>query len=195
MKIRIPAFIVILLLAVLTVPAFAAPPNYGVLKLGGYLPQASDVEDFDNAFYGELGLGHYFNNNWAIELGVGYTESEASVSGTGGSASVDLRIIPLTLGIRGSIPVGAIEPFATAGVGAYFTEVDASVNIPGTVVGSGSEDDTVFGFYVGAGANYNVSPNIYLGVEGKYFWAEPSFGGVDVKIDGINLTANIGYRF
>jgi len=29
----------------------------------------------------------------------------------------------------------------------------------------------------------------------EYFWAEPSLGGVDVKIDGINLTANIGYRF
>ncbi|MBP2679321.1 MAG: hypothetical protein H6Q82_2386 [Deltaproteobacteria bacterium] len=187
MKIRVPVFIVILLLAVLTVPAFAAPPNYGVLKLGGYLPQASDVEDFDDAFYGELGLGHYFTNNWAIELGVGYTETEASVSDATGSTSVDLMIIPLTLGIRGSIPVGGFEPFATAGIGAYITEVDAS--------GSGSEDDTAFGYYVGAGANFNVSPNIFLGVEGKYFWAEPSLGGVDVKIDGINLTANIGYRF
>jgi hypothetical protein len=34
-----------------------------------------------------------------------------------------------------------------------------------------------------------------LGVEGKYFWAYPEFDSVKVHIDGIQATANIGYRF
>lgn len=175
-------------------------PNYIALKLGGYLPQASDVEEFDNAFYGELGIGHYFDKNFAVEFGVGYTKPGASVSefisGVGSaSASLDVTIIPVTLGLRGSIPTGVFEPFATAGVGIYFTEAEASVNIPGFISGSASENDTSFGFYLGLGANLNVSQKVYIGVEGKYFWAKPSFEGVDLKIDGINLTANIGFRF
>lgn len=176
------------------VPAFAAPPNYFDLKLGAYLPQANDVKDFDSSFYGELGYGYYFTQNFAVEIGVGYTKPGASVSANGSSASADITIIPATLGLRGSIPIGTFEPFATAGVGVYFTKAEASVSSP-TIGGSGSKNDDVVGYYLGLGANFNVSPNVYLGVEGKYFWAKPSFEGVDVKIDGINLTANIGYRY
>ena len=177
----------------------APSSDYVALKLGGYLPQASDVEEFDDAFYGELGFGHYFSKNFAVEFGVGYTKPGVStsefISGVGSvSASLDVTIIPVTLGLRGSIPVGVFEPFATAGIGIYFTEAEASVNVPG-FSGSSSENDTSFGYYLGLGANFNVSPNVYLGVEGKYFWTNPSFEGVDIKFDGIILTANIGYRF
>lgn len=187
------------LMLLIAVPVFAQAPNYAVLKLGGYLPQASEVEEFDNSFYGEIGFGHYFNQNLAIEFGVGYTKPGASVSFFDGisttSVDVDLTIVPITLGLRGSIPMGAFEPFAVAGIGAYYTKFEASVSATGFGSASGSENDTAFGYFLGLGANFNVSPNVYLGLEGKYFWAEPSFEGEDLKIDGINLTANIGYRF
>ena len=174
-------------------------PNYFVLKLGSYLPQSSDLDLFDNAFYGELGIGHYFNPNLAIEFGAGYTKSGASASGSipgfgSGSASVDFTIIPVTLGLRGSITTGTFEPFATAGIGLYYTKADVSVNLTG-LSGSAWENDTAFGFYFGLGGNFNITQNTYIGVEGKYFFATPSFEGVDVDIDGINLTANIGFRF
>jgi opacity protein-like surface antigen len=170
------------------------PPNYAALKLGGFFPLSHETENFDDAFYGEVGFGHYFNNNFSVELGVGYTKPEASVSVPGSSASFDLTIIPVTLGVRGSIPAGAFEPFATAGLGAYFAEWETSVSGPG-FSRSASEDDINFGFYLGLGANFNVSPNVYLGVEGRYFWTEPSFEGFDTTIYGIHLTANVGYRF
>jgi outer membrane protein W len=181
------------LLLMVAVPALADTQNYFDLKLGAYLPQANDVKDFDSSFYGELGFGYYFTRNFAVEIGVGYTKPGASVSANGSSASVDITVIPATLGLRGSIPVGAFEPFATAGVGVYFTRAEASLSSPAG--GSGSKNDDVVGYYLGLGSNFNVSPNVFLGVEGKYFWAKPSFEGVDIKIDGINLTANIGYRF
>ncbi|HLO09378.1 MAG TPA: hypothetical protein VK303_01675, partial [Desulfobacteria bacterium] len=38
------------LLVVIAVPSFAAPPNYVALKLGGYFPQHSDMDNFDSGF-------------------------------------------------------------------------------------------------------------------------------------------------
>lgn len=178
-------------------PVFAASlPNYVVLKAGGYFPQDDDLDEFDNAFYGEVGIGHYVHPNIALEFGVGYTESSASESVPGlGSVDADLTIIPIMLGVRLLTSAGNIEPYATAGIGMYYTELDASVSLPGVGTGSASDDDTAFGGYLGLGANYDITPNVFLGVEAKYFMASPSFEGEDVDIDGITATANLGFRF
>jgi opacity protein-like surface antigen len=173
----------------------ASLPNYAVLKLGGYFPQSDDLDEFDNSFYGEIGFGHYFNPNIALEFGVGYTESSAGISDPTGSVDVDITIVPITLGVKVLTTADNFEPYAMAGIGLYYTNVDASVSLAGIGSASDSENDTVFGFYLGVGANYNFTPNTFIGVEGKYFWASPSFEGIDVDIDGINVTANIGYRF
>lgn len=176
-----------ILLVLVGVSAFAeTPANYAALKLGGYLPQADDVEDFDNSFYGELAYGRYFHKNLAVEFGVGYTKS----SGSGPSDGVDLTIIPFTAAVKGVLPMGDFEPFATLGVGAYYAKAEGN-----NALGSLDETDTAFGYFAGVGANYNFSGNMFLGLEGKYFFAKPSFGSVDAKIDGINLTANLGFRF
>ena len=45
------------------------------------------------------------------------------------------------------------------------------------------------------GGNFDLSGKVFLGLEGKYFWANPEFDSVNVHIDGIQATANIGYRF
>lgn len=170
------------------------PPNYAALKAGGFFPLSHETEIFDDAFYGEVGLGHYIRRNIAVELGAGYTKLEASASVPGSSTSFDLTILPFTLGLRGSIPAGAFEPFATAGLGAYYVEVESSVSGPG-FSRSSSQDDTTFGFYLGLGANINVSPRAFIGVEGRYIWTEPSFEGFDTTIYGIHLTGNVGFRF
>ena len=168
------------LLVLVGLPVFAeSPANYAAVKLGGYLPQANDVEDFDDSLYGELAVGRYFHPNFAGEFGIGYTKSD-------GPAGADLTIMPVTLGVRGVLPMGSVEPFATLGLGLFYSEWEA----PGF-----SEDDTVFGIYAGAGVNFNFTGNMFLGVEGRYFFAEPSFGPFDREIDGINLTANLGFRF
>lgn len=186
-----------ILIILVSFPTFAASlPNYAVLKLGGYFPQDNDLDEFDNSFYGEIGFGHYFNPNIAVEFGVGYTESSASESVSGvGSVDVDLTIIPIMLGVKVLMPSGNFEPYAMAGMGLYYTDIDASVSLTGIGSGSASEDDTAFGGFLGLGVNFNVTPNAFIGLEGKYLMASPSFEGIDVDIDGIHLTANIGYRF
>lgn len=173
-------------------PAFAeSPPNYATLKLGAYLPQASDLENFDDSFFGEIGFGHYLNPNIALEFGAGYTKSSFSASGFGVSADADLTIIPITLGLKLLTTTGNFEPYAMAGIGLYYSKLEGSIS----GLGSASENDTVFGGFLGLGANFNFTPNTFIGLEGKYFFATPSFAGIDVDIDGINVTADIGYRF
>ena len=179
------------LLMMIAVPAFAAPPNYVALKLGGYFPQHSDMDNFDSGFNGEIAVGHYFNPNVALEFSVRYLESSGSDAGING----DITSYPILLSVKGVAPVAGGELYAIAGAGFYITNFDASalgVNV--------SSDDTPLGFQLGVGGNFNLSPNVYLGLEAKYFWAKPSFDilgvtSVDVHIDGIQATANIGYRF
>ena len=179
------------LLVVIAVPSFAATPNYVALKLGGYFPQHSDMDGFDTGFNGEIAVGHYFNPNVALEFSVGYLKSSGSEAGV----NADITSYPILLSIKGVAPVTGGELYAIAGGGFYITNFDASalgVNV--------SSDDTPFGFQLGVGGNFNLSPNVFLGLEAKYFWAKPSFdilgvSSVDAHIDGIQTTANIGYRF
>ena len=175
------------LLVIFAVPAFAASlPNYGTLKLGGYFPQNSDT-----GFNGEIAFGHYFNPNVAMEFSVGYLKTSCCVAGV----NADITSYPILLSIKGVAPFSGGELYALAGGGLYITNLDASPS--GVDV---SSDDTPFGFHLGAGGNFSVSPNVFLGLEVKYFWAKPSFSwpgvtSVDVRVDGTQATANIGYRF
>jgi len=166
-------------------------PNYIALKLGAYFPQHSDMDNFDTGFNGELALGHYFNQNVALELSAGYFKSEGDIPGVSG----EVTSIPILVNIKLVAPLTGGELYALAGGGVYITDFEASA-LGVTVSG----DDTVFGFQVGIGGNVNLSQNAFLGLEGKYFWAKPSFdvlgvASIDIHIDGIQATANIGYRF
>jgi opacity protein-like surface antigen len=57
-------------------------------------------------------------------------------------------------------------------------------------------NDTTFGFLLGLGFNYDITETIFLGLEGKYFWANPRFDTLgSPDIDGILATASLGFRF
>lgn len=180
---------VLLLLA--TVPAFAEnppknPPNYATLKLGAYLPQADDMDNFNDGFNVEVAVGQYINPYVAVDLSVGYLKSNGSASGVSGQ----VRAYPVLLSIKGVVPLSIVELYGLVGGGVYFT--DAQTSALGI---NASKTDTTSGFQAGAGANFNLSGNVFLGVEGKYFWSYPEFDSFKVHIDGIQATANIGYRF
>ena len=182
---KIALFSVMLLL--IGVSVFAEPlPYYGVAKLGGYMPEANDVKDFDTAFYGEIAVGYHFHKNFAGEFGVGYTKSSADRN----NFNADLTVIPMTVALKGGLPMGVFEPYALAGIGAYYVEAKGSNRF-----GSFNTDDTAFGYFLGLGANFNLTKEVFIGLEGKYFWVEPNLEGGDQKIDGSTLTANIGLRF
>lgn len=183
-------------------PAFAEekPANYFVAKVGVYSPsESNDVNNFNGGsttkldsktgFAGELAVGHYFMPMVALELGAAYFQSEGSAEAQPGETK--LRVLPITATGKFLVPIGAFEPYGLFGIGAYFTDLDVSGN---TGNFSGSSEIT-YGLHAGGGVNFNFGKDMFAGLEAKYLWAKPSFGGQDINLDGFITTANLGFRF
>lgn len=177
-----------------------APANYVVLKGGIYSPSLShDLDNFNGGstthldsktgFAGEVAVGHYFLPMIAVELGAGYFESKGSPAAEPGDAK--LKVVPLIATGKVLLPLGIFEPYGLFGIGGYVTELNVSGNT-GNFRGS---TKITYGLHAGAGFNINFSSNMFAGLEGKYLWAEPSFGGQHVKLDGFITTADVGFRF
>jgi opacity protein-like surface antigen len=164
------------------------PENYVVAAAGGYFPQAGDVDDFDAGFNGALSFGHYLSPGFAFEFGTGYFTTSGSLKVPGGSErGVDISAVPLLLTLKGLYPAGDFEPYAAVGVGVYFVKTEVS--------GGKDDDEARVGFHTGLGANYNLTREIFAGVEGRVLFLRIRPSGESLRLDGITLTANLGYRF
>ncbi|MDA8387267.1 MAG: outer membrane beta-barrel protein [Nitrospiraceae bacterium] len=172
----------------------AAEQNYIEGKLGVYSPESNDLSGFSSDFAGEAAFGHYFNRNVAAEFGVGYLRTSAVEFDRVNDIFVteDINATFITGTVKLVFPVPYYYPqsypyfdlYAGAGVGLYF----ANDNID--VLGL-HQNDTVGGFHILGGADFNIDRNFFLGFEGKYLWARP----FDTNIDGLVFTGNFGYRF
>jgi outer membrane protein W len=178
-------------------------PNYFAVKAGAYFPEDKwDVLDLgvfeyslDTGFNGDLVFGHYFNKNWALEFGIGYfyTSGDDTLGTTRSKADMD--VMPVTLAVKGIIPVDKWEIYGIGGIGAYFVWADEKLN--GIKF---SDDDILFGGFLGAGVSYNITPQAFLGLEGKYLWTDKSSFSdagwrAKQKLDGWIATFNVGFRF
>lgn len=161
--------------------------SYVTFKAGIYSPQSNELDGFDEGFNGEIAFGRYFNRNVAIEMNIGYFETENLTT-----TEDKITAIPLTLMGKLIYPRDKSEIFAELGFGAYFADITSTV----TGIYSIDEDDTTFGFLVGLGFNADITETVFFGLEGKYSWANPRFDSLgSVDIEGIQVTANIGFRF
>jgi outer membrane protein W len=172
--------------------------SYVALKGGIYSPSKSfnlsnvNVETtFDSntrtGVDGELAIGHFFLPTLALELGIGYFRGTGSVAGTGllaTSDQVDFDVVPVLVSAKVFMPAGPIDPYGELGIGVYFTKVDISNNL-NTFNGS-----TTFGLHTGVGLNVNINPAFFVGVEGRYVWANPSFGDQKIKLNDTEYTLN-----
>jgi len=166
-----------LFLAVQT-PEAVAGNGYLLLKAGGYDPQANDVKDLDTGFNGEIAVGKFFLPFLGVEFGAGYFEASKD--------PVKLTVYPVTLAAKLRLPIPLVKPYAIGGGGAYFSKAETT--------GGGSKSDTAFGYFAGVGVDFKVA-FLLLNMEGKYLWAEPTFNGSNVKIDGAVVTAGVGIEF
>ncbi len=175
------------------------PANYVALKGGLYSPSIShDLDTFNNGnqtsldsktgFSGEIAVGRYYSPMVALELGVGYLQSKGSPAAAPGELT--LKVVPLVATGKVLLPIGIFEPYGLFGIGAYITDMHTSDNT-GTLNGS---TQVTYGLHAGAGVNINYQNNIFVGVEAKYLWADPSFGGQHIRLDGFVTTATIGLR-
>jgi opacity protein-like surface antigen len=186
----------------LSSPAFAASDadSYIAFKGGVYSP--SDSYDLDNfnagsttridsktGFAGEVVIGHYFLPVLAVELGAGYFESKGSPAAVVGETK--LKVVPVVATGKVFLPIGPLEPYGLFGIGAYISDLELEGN---NTAFDGSTEIT-YGLHAGAGLNINLSDAFFFGFEGKYLWAEPSFGGDHIKLNGFVSTAMIGTKF
>lgn len=181
--------------------ASAAPSgSYVALKAGVYSPSTSyDLDTFNGGsrthldsstgFAGEIAVGQYVLPMLAIELGVGYFESKGSPAAPLGETR--LQVVPVIATGKLLLPIGPFEPYGLFGIGAYITDLDAN----STTYSSRGSTEITYGLHAGAGLNINFQENMFVGLEGKYLWAEPSFGGQHIALDGFITTAVIGFRY
>ncbi len=204
-------FMVVLVLTFLIpINGFAKSPFYIAFKPGIYSPQASDLDGFDNGFSGEIALGWRFNPNIAAEFGIGYfnTEGEKTVVGTTYvyREEFDIDVFPVTFTLKAILPYKKWEFFGLAGAGVYiaYGPYDDDYDHHHYDYDYDDDDDYDYdarlGGYLGAGIHYNVTPKIFVGVEGKYLWTDKvKLDYEDLrlkfKMDGIIATAVFGIKF
>lgn len=193
---------IMLLLCVVLIPFFAhpsaaadlEPKQYLQLKLGYYLPQHDEMEDYHDGFNGEIYYGRYMNKNFSSELGAGYFRSNAKITPETPN-NVTIKTFDLLYNLKGIYRIGRVELFAGPGVGVYFTKgYDFTTS-------SETEWKPAFGYHVLAGCSFDLSKVWFLGVEGKYFWAKttdpiiPQGGVFGTHLDGLVGNATVGWRF
>jgi outer membrane protein W len=186
--------------------------NYLALKGGIYAPSATfDLAntgvgttfdgDTETGFSGEIAFGHHFSPTFALEVGIGYLQGKGTFATGTSRANLDFDVIPVILTAKAFIPVGPVKPYGAAGIGAYFSEFNVENNL------NSFEGKTTFGIHAGAGLNVEISRKAFIGVEMKYIWAEPSFGGQEIRLNdedydltgfdlnGFTTTLALGFRF
>ena len=203
--------VVLVLILLIPINIFAQSPFYIAFKPGIYSPQSSDLDGFDTGFNGDFVFGFRLNPNIAVELGIGYfnTEGEKTVTGAtyGGRKNFDLDVWSFTFTLKGILPYKKWEFFGLAGGGVYIVSAPYDVDDYDYHCDSHHcyydydydyEYDARLGGFLGAGIHYNITRNIFLGVEGKYLWTDKvKLEDLELKfnMDGIIATAVLGIRF
>lgn len=178
-------------------------PTYLVLKGGIYSPQNDKLDKFDTGFNGELAFGHYFNRNLALEIASGFFETRATKDARFGissaQATLDINVVPLTVALKGIIPLDIWELYGIGGGGAYFLWTDSKVSTDSRSSSSSDKyNQTLGGGFLGVGASVKVSPTVFLGLEGKYLWTSALTVkniDTDTNLNGFIATFNLGFLF
>jgi outer membrane autotransporter protein len=132
-------------------------------------------------------FGYNFNDNLAFEgmLGLGVTKDSTSTTFAGVPVDVqeDVRHI-VGIYVKPKAMIGdAFEVFGRLGYAQ--TRVRATATAGGV---SASASDSGSSLSYGLGANFNVSPKVYVGVDYMRYYKKD-----ETKIDG--YTVSLGYRF
>ena len=210
--IGIKSVVMVVLVLTFLIPTnvFAQPPFYVAFKAGIYSPQSSDFDGSDTGFNGEFAFGYRFNPNIAAEFGIGYfnTEGEATAMGTTFEIreKFDIDVVPLTLTLKAILPYKKWEFFGLGGGGVYIVSGPYDYYYYDNYYYDYDYDDydAVLGGYLGGGLHYNITPAMFVGVEGKYLWTDEvklrdEVYGIPLeakfKMDGVIATAVIGFKF
>src|SRR3954470_10591629 len=170
-----------------------AADNESILRLRAIQVQPDVGGDFpgldaDNATGGEVALTGFMSEHWAIELGVGTTKHDLSVSGTN-IGSVKLMPVNLMLQFH-FLRDSAFRPYV--GAGGNYTRF-YEVNFAG---GTEDVDRDRFGPVAQVGFDIALGKSLLLNADVKKVWLETDANGLasgTVKLDPWVYAIGIGF--
>jgi opacity protein-like surface antigen len=135
-------------------------------------------------------FGARFNRYLGAEGTLGYYRAATTFQATPPALEVksSLNVVPILASLRLTLPLDGLELSARGGVGIHL----ASRHQTGGA--SSYETATAFGYHLGAGAAFKLSPTMLVGADVLAAFASAKFGGVETKIDGLQATVVLGYR-
>jgi opacity protein-like surface antigen len=170
----------------LALPAAVEARTLGVGAHVGY----SDAKNADGTYHigGNLSLRLAEIVGGLLE--VEYRKDDVDVGG-GFRGDVDVEYIPILASVQ-VFPfadrLGAISPYAIGGYGWYVTRTEIRGEVAG-INGRFTDYDHSEGWHLGAGADFNLGPNLTLSGDVRWVWLETNFEDIDdVDSDGIRLT-------
>lgn len=205
------------------VAAFGGFNFAGDADFGGTITPPGGAQNVDVGFDDGFIVGAAAGKSWTTvplgpfvprtEIELSYRSNDADTvnfSGNGpapeGNVSGDTSAIFLMGNILLDVPTtilnGRVTPYVGGGIGAAF--VDNSIRYgPGVNI---SDSDTAFAYQVIAGADFGVSQNLSVFVDGRYYQAigvdsvrrNPvgvSTGTVEDDLDGFSVLAGVRYTF
>lgn len=185
---KVSVIITIVFVLSYAVSVYAEGSGYVALKGGIFDPNDEDdgLKDFETGYNAEIAFGYRMNPNVAFEFGIGKYSSDFEESGFiidvfgnvyPAQISFTASAIPVTATVKGIAPTGGgvVDLYIGGGLGYYMAKIEADLEISGLGSASDSFDEEEVGFHVVGGAEFNVSENIALGLEAKWFTVEPEF--------------------
>ena len=208
MKSRAPVFIVVLLLAVLAVPAFAAGPYVGGQAGAVFLSDSSvsapgesaDIK-FDTG-YGVGVFGGYDYGTWRLEGEFTWRKNDnKEVSSAFGTDSIGGDTSSMALMLNGYYDFRMVSPtfvpYLGVGVGGARVATKVDDPVDGTVI---DDNDMVFAYQLAAGVGFVMNRQVTIDLGYKYFaTSDPEFatntGKREAEYKSHNLFLGVRYNF
>ncbi len=189
-------------------PAAPASKVYLGGRIGVFRPSDDDELDpfsFESGVDLEALVGLRLNPHLSVEAGLGYYKSSTNTLSAGGtSVDFDLTNVPFTASVRAGTEIDRVALYGLAGVGYHMTELKVNAS-SASFSGSISEEDDVFGFHLGAGFAFAVTPRLSLGAELRRTFVKGEYqtllgpGGLgapttELTLDGLRIGATATFR-
>ncbi len=148
----------------------------------------------NNKVIPEVDFSYFFTPQIAAELILTYPQKQTVHSSVVGSDIGSFKHLPPTLTVQYHFTtLGALKPYLGAGVN--YTRISDVNLIPGADLSRNS-----YGLALQAGADYEISKNVYLNLDVKkvQIRTDVSLSGVKVgqfKVDPLLVGVGIGWRF
>jgi mRNA interferase HicA len=186
---------------------------YAVGKAGAFFPSESAG---DTGFSGDIGVGYNFlsgSGSLGLEASIGYYNSAYSTekafnfpgqSPLNRNMDVDADMIPFRVTAKGGQRVGPWSFYAGAGLDLIYVSYDINTAVSDASAiynsQSNSDSDTDFGAHLMAGATYDVTDNLFVGLECRYLFAGTLsvYSSVDTTkfdLSGFTVQGILGFRF